>query len=162
MLLYQYNWKCGEMNKHEYICKITEVVASKSTCNRAIVGAVFVNEDFEVRATGYNGAPRGFKDCGEIGHLIENEHCVRTIHAEQNAIIQAAKNGTRLQGTILYSTYSPCYTCAKMIANLRIRKVMFKKLYTSGGGKEALKLLKEAGITIEFWSTSNLSPNNFN
>ncbi len=113
------------MNKHQYICKITEVVASKSTCPRDKVGAVFVNEDFEILATGYNGAPRGIQHCQHD----KEAPCLEAIHAEQNAIIQAAKRGTALKGSILYCTRTPCKACAMMLANLGIKEIRFKEVY---------------------------------
>ena len=118
------------MTKHEYICKIVDVVRSKSDCFKRKVGAVFVNDDYEILATGYNAPPKGFLHCDrlESGQLpFEHtcgEPCIRTIHAEQNGICQAAKRGTALRNSILYCTYAPCIICARMLINVGIKKVV--------------------------------------
>lgn len=137
------------MTKHEYICMVCEVVAKKSTCDRAMVGAVFVTKDYEIISTGYNGAPRGFDDCFKTGHMIENGHCIRAVHAEQNAIIQAAKRGTALFGSLLYTTHMPCKICANMIANLGIEEVRYKSEY--GNGKSILLM---ANIILSKWDSN--------
>ena len=107
---------------------IAFVVAQRSTCDRAHVGAVLVR-DRRILTTGYNGAPAGLPHCDEVGHLMEEGHCVRTIHAEANAIIQAAKNGTHVDGAFIYVTASPCWSCFKMIANAGIRRIVFGEFY---------------------------------
>jgi dCMP deaminase len=135
------------MSKHEYICKVCEVVASKSTCDRANVGAIFINEDYEIISTGYNGSPKGFIHCSEAGHIMVNNHCERTIHAEINAIIQAAKRGTALKNSILYVTHFPCERCSMVLANLGIKEIHVKNIYRKGG----LKTLVYAGITCHDW-----------
>lgn len=135
------------MNKKEYIMKITEVVASKSTCDRAFVGAVFVNDDFEILATGYNGSPKGFAHCDEIGHMLVNNHCIATIHAEQNGIVQAAKRGTSLKNSTLYCTHSPCHVCALLLINLGVKEVCYRNVYAA----EQLTVLRSAGIRVFSW-----------
>ncbi|WP_437278714.1 dCMP deaminase family protein [Sorangium sp. So ce375] len=112
----------------EYFMRIAEVVASRATCDRKHVGAVIVREK-SILATGYNGSIRGLPHCDEEGHLIEDGHCVRTIHAEANAIIQAARNGVRIDGATVYVTASPCWGCFKMIANAGISRVVFGEFY---------------------------------
>jgi dCMP deaminase len=112
----------------EYFMGIGRQVATRSTCERKHVGAVIVR-DRSILATGYNGSIRGLPHCDEIGHLMENGHCVRTTHAEMNAIIQAAKNGTRIEGADLYVTASPCWSCFKAIANAGVTRVIFGEFY---------------------------------
>ena len=103
-------------------------VSKRSTCDRRMVGAVIVR-DKTILSTGYNGSIRGLPHCDEVGHLMEAGHCVRTIHAEVNAVAQAAKNGTSIQSGQLYTTSSPCWPCFKIMANSGIQKVYFGDFY---------------------------------
>lgn len=112
----------------EYFMAIARQVATRSTCERKHVGAVIVR-DRSILATGYNGSIRGLPHCDEVGHLMENGHCVRTTHAEMNAIIQAAKNGTRIEDADLYVTASPCWSCFKAIGNAGIKRIHFGEFY---------------------------------
>src|SRR5437867_4491579 len=91
-----------------YFMDIARVVSSRSTCERKFVGAVLVR-DRTILSTGYNGSIRGMPHCTDAGHMMENDHCVATIHAEANAIIQAAKNGVMIDGAMIYVTASPCW-----------------------------------------------------
>lgn len=111
-----------------YFMDIAQVVASRATCDRKHVGAVIVR-DKNILSTGYNGSIRGMPHCDEIGHMMENDHCVATIHAESNAIIQAAKHGVGIDGGTIYVTASPCWTCFKQIANAGIRRIVFGEFY---------------------------------
>ena len=120
----------------EYFLEIANLVATRSTCLRRKVGAVIV-KDKRILSTGYNGAPRGLPHCLDIGCLREklniphgerHELC-RGIHAEQNAIIQAATSGTNIDSSILYSTHFPCSLCIKMIINSGIRKIFYLEGY---------------------------------
>ncbi len=115
-------------NWDEYFMQIAGVVASRATCDRKRVGAVIVR-DKTILSTGYNGSIRGMPHCDEVGHMMENGHCVATIHAEANAILQAAKNGVAIEGATLYVTASPCWPCFKMIANAGLRRIHFGELY---------------------------------
>ena len=107
---------------------IAQVVASRSTCPRKFVGAVIVR-DRTILSTGYNGSIRGMPHCTEAGHMMENDHCVATIHAEANAIIQAAKNGVSIDGATIYTTASPCWPCFKLIANSGCTRIVFGEFY---------------------------------
>lgn len=107
---------------------IAREVSARSTCPRKYVGAVIVR-DKTILSTGYNGSIRGLPHCDEADHMMEDGHCVRTIHAEANAIIQAAKNGTRIDDASIYVTASPCWPCFKMIANAGIKRVCFGEFY---------------------------------
>ncbi len=112
----------------EYFLRIADEVATRATCDRKHVGAVFVRDRI-ILATGYNGSVRGTPHCDDVGHMLEDGHCVRTVHAEQNAIAQAARNGARLDGATCYTTASPCFMCFKLIVNAGIRRVVFAELY---------------------------------
>ena len=141
--------------------EIASVVAKRSTCLRQHVGAVIV-KDKRILATGYNGAPSGLPHCEEVGCLRdrmsvpsgERQELCRGVHAEQNAIIQAAKFGISVDGGTLYSTHCPCITCAKIIINAGIKRVVYGKEYAD---KNGLKLLEEAGVEIEFFPSDSLS-----
>ena len=112
----------------QYFMNIAKVVASRSTCDRKFVGAVIVR-DKTILSTGYNGSIRKLEHCDEAGHMMENGHCVATIHAEANAVLQAAKNGVRIDESTLYTTASPCWPCFKMIANAGIRRICYGEFY---------------------------------
>jgi dCMP deaminase len=111
-----------------YFMNIARQAATRSTCDRKQVGAVIVR-DRTILSTGYNGSIRGMPHCDEIGHIMENDHCVATIHAEANAILQAAKNGVMIEGAEIYTTASPCWNCFKMIANSGIRRIFYGEFY---------------------------------
>ena len=111
-----------------YFMRIAEDVATRATCDRKHVGAVIVR-DKNLLATGYNGSIKGLGHCDEEGHMMEEGHCVRTIHAEANAIIQAAKNGVSIEGGTIYVTASPCWGCFKMIANAGLMKIVYGEFY---------------------------------
>src|SRR5260370_33474593 len=103
---------------------IAHQAATRSTCQRKHVGAVIVR-DRTVLSTGYNGSIRGLPHCDEIGCVMEDGHFITTVHAEANAILQAAKNGVGVDGGELYTTASPCWNCFKLIANSGIRKIYY-------------------------------------
>ena len=103
-------------------------VASRATCDRKHVGAVIVRDKC-ILATGYNGSISGLGHCDEEGHLMEDGHCVRTVHAEANAIVQAARNGVRVDGAHIYVTASPCWGCFRLIANGGINRIAFGEFY---------------------------------
>jgi Deoxycytidylate deaminase len=134
----------GRPDWDEYFMRIAHDVASRATCERRKVGAVIVAEK-RILTTGYNGAPQGLPHCTEVGCKIENGHCIRTLHAEQNAIVQAALFGVSCQGSTLYVTCQPCNNCAKMIINAGIRKVVFEGDYPD---PFALELFEAAGVEL--------------
>jgi dCMP deaminase len=111
-----------------YFMDIATVAASRATCDRKHVGSVIVR-DKTLLSTGYNGSIRGVESCRERGHMMEDGHCVRTVHAEANAIVQAAKNGVNIDNAELYTTASPCWWCFKLIANGGIKRVVFGEMY---------------------------------
>ncbi len=112
----------------EYFMSIAQVVASRSTCQRKYVGAVIVRNR-TILSTGYNGSIRGLPHCTDVGHMMEGGHCVATIHAEVNAIIQAARNGVMIEGGSLYVTASPCWNCFKQAANAGIVRICYAEFY---------------------------------
>jgi dCMP deaminase len=127
----------GRPTWHQYFLTITRQVAERSTCTRAKVGAVIVR-DKNILATGYNGSPAGLPHCTEAGCLIyssrtpsgENEeNCFRTIHAEINAIAQAAKNGAVIRDADIYITHTPCIHCFKVLINTGIRRIFYEREY---------------------------------
>lgn len=111
-----------------YFMDIAKVVATRATCDRKHVGAVIVR-DRTILSTGYNGSIRGMPHCDEVGHMMDDGHCVATIHAEMNAIIQAARNGVRLEGASIYITASPCWSCFKALANAGILRICYGEFY---------------------------------
>jgi dCMP deaminase len=140
-------------NVDEYFLKIASVVAERSTCRRHHIGAVAV-KDKHILATGYNGAPSGFKDCLELGCLRDElgipsgtrQEMCRGIHAEQNVIVQASLNGVSLEGSTIYCTHTPCVLCSKMLVNAKIKRYVSFGKYDDNSFKE---LFREAGIEID-------------
>lgn len=112
----------------EYFMNIAQVVSSRSTCPRKYVGAVVVRNRL-ILSTGYNGSIRGMPHCSDVGHMMEAGHCVATIHAEVNAILQAARNGVNIDQATLYVTASPCWNCFKSSANAGIRRIVYGEFY---------------------------------
>ncbi|MBI2570866.1 MAG: dCMP deaminase family protein [Candidatus Schekmanbacteria bacterium] len=112
----------------EYFMSVAKVVATRATCDRKHVGAVIVR-DRTILSTGYNGSIQGLPHCDEVGHIMENGHCVATIHAEMNAVIQAARNGVRIEGSSIYITASPCWSCFKCLANAGIKQICYGEFY---------------------------------
>jgi dCMP deaminase len=123
---------------------IARQAASRSTCDRKFVGAVIVR-DRTILSTGYNGSIRGMPHCDEVGHDLENGHCVATIHAEANAILQAAKNGVNISGSELYTTASPCWNCFKLIANAGIRRIYYGEFYRD---EKSIRIAAQIGIEL--------------
>ena len=118
----------NRQNWEEYFMSIAFQVATRSTCDRNHVGAVLVREKM-ILSTGYNGSIRGLDHCDDVGHLMENGSCIRTVHAEANAIAQAARNGVNCSDSELYVTTSPCWNCFKLVANAGVKKIYFSKSY---------------------------------
>ena len=128
----------------EYFMNIAKQVASRSTCDRKHVGAL-ITRDRTILSTGYNGSIRGLPHCNEAGHLMENDHCVATIHAEANAVLQAAKNGVMINNSEIYITASPCWTCFKMLANAGIKKIYYGEFYRD---ERIFDVAKKLGIDL--------------
>lgn len=140
----------------EYFIEIMRTVSTRGTCDRGHASCVFV-KDKQILVTGYAGAPAGFPHCDEVGHQIKKtihedgtitEHCVRTVHAEQNAICQAAKRGVSIDGSTVYVNMTPCRTCSMLLINSGIKRVVAEKKYHAGAESE--KMFKKAKIKLEF------------
>ena len=129
---------------HTYFMNIARQAATRSTCDRKQIGAVIVR-DRTILSTGYNGSIRGMPHCDEVGHDMENDHCVATIHAEANAIIQAAKNGVNINGAEIYTTASPCWSCFKLIANSGIGAIYFGEFYRD---RKSLRIADQLGLSL--------------
>jgi dCMP deaminase len=128
----------------EYFMNIARVVASRSTCERKFVGAVIVR-DRMILSTGYNGSIRGTPHCTDVGHMMEDGHCVATIHAEVNAILQVAKNGVRIDEAAVYVTASPCWNCFKAIANAGVRRIVYGEFYRD---ERIFEVAKSIGVEL--------------
>ena len=142
----------------EYFMEIANTVSKRATCDRGRSGCVVVR-DRQILVTGYVGSPKGLPHCDEVGHQFRSvvhedgtvsEHCVRTVHAEQNAICQAAKLGISLDGATLYCRMTPCRVCAMLIINCGIKRVVCEKKYHDGAESE--EMFKKAGVQLEFFS----------
>ena len=140
----------------DYFLKVADSISEGATCNRARSGCV-VAKDGQLLVAGYVGSPAGLPHCDDVGHefgkvLHEDgsitEHCVRTVHAEQNAICQAAKRGVSLAGATLYTRMTPCRVCAMLIINCGITRVVCERKYHAGAKSE--QLLEQAGVKLEF------------
>jgi len=138
----------------EYFMGIARAAANRATCDRGRSGCA-IAKDKRLLTTGYVGAPSGLPHCDEAGHQLktvthedgtQTQHCVRTSHAEENAIIQAARHGVTLDGATLYSKMVPCYTCAKMIITAGIRKVVSEKDYQAS--RDTKDIFTKAGVAL--------------
>lgn len=143
----------GRPSVDEYFLEIAKIVSRRSTCLRRTIGAVLV-KDKRILSTGYNGAPSGMDHCDKIGCArydvtsgTQHEIC-RAVHAEQNAIIQAALHGVSTEGSTLYCTHKPCSMCAKMLINAKIVRVVYEKEYED---RNTLTLFEEAGVDVCCW-----------
>lgn len=131
---------------HEYFMNIAKQVATRSTCGRKNVGAVIVR-DKTILSTGYNGSLRGAPHCEEVGHDLENDHCIRTVHAEANAVAQAAKHGVMIDNAEVYVTASPCLTCFKLVVNAGIKVVYFQEFYRD---ERITEYARQSGVTLVY------------
>jgi len=144
----------GRPSWDEYFLGLVREVAKRATCDRGMSGCLIVR-DKRIICTGYVGSPPGMPHCDEAGHLMrrvldedgrETQHCVRTIHAEQNAICQAARHGTALEGATLYCTMEPCRTCALLIISTGIRRVVAERRYHAA--HDTRELFRGAGVEL--------------
>lgn len=136
--------------RDEYFLEIAGVVATRGTCPRLKVGAVIVSEDGHVVSTGFNGSPRHIEHCIDVGCDVDAaEHCVRAVHAEANAIIQAAHSGHATKGAIIYCTHLPCRRCLGLIINAGIKEVVYINAYKME--PVVFALASEASIHLWQW-----------
>lgn len=140
----------------DYFLDLADAVSKRATCDRGRSGCVIVR-DKRMLVAGYVGSPSGLKHCDEVGHQMKKmihedghitEHCVRTVHAEQNAICQAAKLGVSVDEATLYCRMTPCRVCAMLIINCGIKRVVCERKYRAG--EESEEMFKKAGIKLEF------------
>jgi dCMP deaminase len=140
----------------EYFLEISRTVATRATCDRGRSGCV-IAKDKQILVTGYVGAPTGLPHCDDAGHQMKKtvhedgkitQHCVRTVHAEQNAITQAAKLGISINHSTLYCKMTPCRTCTMMIINCGIKRVVCEKKYHAG--EESEEMFQQAGVELLF------------
>ena len=150
----------GQKNRRpswdDYFLELANAASSRATCDRGKSGCVIVR-DKQVLATGYVGSPAGLPHCDDVGHLMKkviqengeiSEHCLRTVHAEQNAICQAAKRGISIEGATSYTRMTPCRTCAMLLINCGIQKVVCERKYQLA--EESEQLFAEAGIELVY------------
>ena len=128
----------------KYFMNIAQEVSTRSTCDRKHVGAVIVRKK-TILSTGYNGSIKGLSHCSDVGCEMIDGHCVRTTHAEANAIVQAAKNGARIDNAEIFVTASPCYNCFKLIANAGIKRIYYNEFYRD---ERIIEHAKNAGIEL--------------
>lgn len=140
----------------EYFMEVMEAISKRATCDRGKSGCVIVKNK-QILVTGYVGSPMGLPHCDEVGHQFKkmlnedgsiSEHCVRTVHAEQNAVCQAAKLGVPIDGATVYCRMTPCRTCAMLLINCGIKRVVCERKYHAGAESE--EMLKKVGITLEY------------
>ena len=138
-------------NWDDYFMAMARLAATRSTCDRLAAGAVIVKNK-RIISTGYNGSPPGLAHCDDVGHLLEDGHCVRTIHAEHNAILQAATApGASTTGSTMYTKYTFCIHCAKYIIAAGIVRVVYGKIYRNA---KAMDYLRQARIQIDEYKTN--------
>ncbi|MCX8066076.1 MAG: cytidine/deoxycytidylate deaminase family protein [Candidatus Hydrogenedentes bacterium] len=140
----------------EYFMEVARAIAKRATCDRGRSGCV-IARDKQILVTGYVGSPVGFPHCDDVGHQLKKvihedgtvtQHCVRTVHAEQNAICQAARLGISIEGGTLYCKMTPCRTCAMLLINCGIKRVVCERRYHAGAESE--EMFEQAGIPIEY------------
>jgi dCMP deaminase len=139
-----------------YFLNLLDPLSKRATCDRGRNSAIIVSPGNTILATGYVGSPPGQPHCDEVGHMMvtvidgngnKSQHCVRTLHAEENAILQCAKDGIRVEGATLYCKMAPCYNCAMRIVRVGIKRVVAKKKYHAG--QMALDLFESAGVKMD-------------
>jgi len=145
----------------EYFLGLLDPLSKRGSCERGRNAALIVSSGHTIIATGYVGAPPGMPHCDEAGHLMntvihedgtQSQHCVRTIHAEENTILQCAKDGVKIEGATMYVKMSPCYNCAMRIIRVGIKRVVAQKKYHAG--QKAIELLEKGGVKLEIIDNS--------
>lgn len=141
--------QCYRPSWDDYFMALIRIIATRSTCDRLRAGAILVKKN-RIISTGYNGSPPGLPHCdGEAGHLMEEGHCIRTIHSEHNTILQAATiSGANTEGATMYTKYNPCMHCVKYVIAAGIKRVVIGKLYR---GEKAVEYLKQAGVQVDIY-----------
>ena len=146
----------------EYFLALLEPLGKRGSCDRGRSGALIVSSGHTIIATGYVGSPPGQPHCDEVGHLMrtvtyedgrQQQHCVRTLHAEENAILQCAKDGVKIEGATIYCKMVPCWNCAMRIARVGIKRIVAQKRYHAD--TQAVELLKSAGVELVIVENTN-------
>ena len=136
-------------SKQQAMLQVAQVMATRATCKKLQAGVVLATPDLHILATGYNGAPAGLPHCIDEGCVEEAGHCVRSVHAEANALMQAARHGVRLEGSSLFATHSCCVRCSLLAVQAGVREVVFLEPY---GGPEMFRLMLDtllgAGVVV--------------
>lgn len=139
----------------EYFLGLLEPLAKRATCDRGRSAAIIISPHNTILATGYVGSPPGQPHCDQVGHLMktvtcgdgsQSQHCMRTLHAEENAILQCAKDGIKLEGTTMYCKMIPCYNCAMRIIRVGIKRLVAQKRYHAG--QPSIELFNNAGVQV--------------
>ena len=139
----------------EYFLGLLDPLAKRATCDRGRSGSVIVSPNNTILTTGYVGSPPGQPHCDQVGHLMktlthedghQSQHCMRTLHAEENAILQAAKDGIKIEGGSIYTKMTPCYNCAMRIARVGLKRLVAQKRYHADG--QSMELFKNANIEV--------------
>ena len=142
----------------DYFMEVANSMSKRATCDRGRSGCVIAREK-QILVTGYVGSPTGFAHCDEVGHQIKRlthengeitEHCMRTVHAEQNAICQAAKIGVSIAGATIYTRMTPCRTCAMLLINCGIKRVVCERKYHQGAESEEMFAAAEVELDYKF------------
>ena len=140
----------------QYFLDLLEPISKRATCDRGRCAAIIVSKGNTILATGYTGSPPGQPHCDDVGHLMktvidennnQSSHCMRTLHAEENAVLQAAKDGIKIEGTTIYVKMTPCYNCAMRIVRVGIKKVVAQKRYHAD--KSSMELFKNANVEVK-------------
>ncbi|WP_308533895.1 deaminase [uncultured Peptoniphilus sp.] len=132
---------------NEYFMEITQLVAERSTCDRAFVGCVLVNKDNRIVSTGYNGTASGNPHCIDVDHRMRDGHCIATIHAEINALLYCAKEGIAVKGAKCYVTHFPCLNCTKALIQAGITSIYYHEAYRVDD--YCLELLEKNNIILK-------------
>ena len=135
----------NRLSWQDYFMANAELISKRSTCDRAYVGAVLV-KDNRIIATGYNGGVSETDNCNEVGHYMEDGHCIRTVHAEMNALIQCAKEGISTKNTEIYVTHFPCLNCTKQLLQVGCKRVVYIHQYRIDEYAEYLYREKEVEL----------------
>jgi dCMP deaminase len=154
-------WTMSDVRKSwdRYFMDMVDVVATRATCDRKHIGAVIVRDRI-VLCTGYNGSIRGSSHCDEVGHMMDNGHCIRTVHAEANALVQAARTGVSVNKAMMYTTSLPCWFCFKLIANAGITRVVIRSEFLNYQSKDSSTgpMFSDAGIELTVLNPSTETP----
>jgi dCMP deaminase len=148
--------KTTRLSWDDYFMEVANAISKRATCDRGKSGCVIARNK-QLIVSGYVGSPRGFPHCDEVGHQMKQvrhengevtDHCMRTVHAEQNAICQAAKLGVSIAGATIYTRMTPCRTCTMLLINCGIERVVCERRYHNASESE--KMLQEAGIQLDY------------